>query len=145
MATEDLTFVWSLFVVDRRALFVDASYTLFREGSLVSMVVNIQDDVLGSGDISKEWNKSEGCVCQLCMNACISLTMGYLIDVVRRAKHLQNTHVGIYCCSRTCKASPTASLDSSGMLHTMGIRFLKSNVQSVSNNTPKFLGTLSGI
>lgn len=100
MATEDLTFVWSLSVADRRALFVDTSYTLFREESLVSMVVTLQDYVLGSGDISKEWNKSEGCVCQLCMDACISLTRGYLINVVGCAKHLQNTHVGIYCCSR---------------------------------------------
>lgn len=54
MAIEELTFFQSISVVDGLGLFGDASRTLFRVESLVSMVAVGQDKVLGSRYLSKE-------------------------------------------------------------------------------------------
>lgn len=59
MAIKDLAFVISLFVTDKRGLFANVSQTLFRYGSLVSMVASSQEAVLGFVNLSKEWDKLE--------------------------------------------------------------------------------------
>lgn len=54
VAFEDLDFVWGLSLTDRQILFVDVSHTLFKVGSLVSIIVVGQDDILGSIELSRE-------------------------------------------------------------------------------------------
>lgn len=54
VATKYLTFFQSLFVIEKQGHFGYVSRTLFRAYSLVSIVATGQDDVLGSGDLSKE-------------------------------------------------------------------------------------------
>lgn len=54
MANEDLDFVRSLSTSKIRGLFAYASRTLFKAGSLVSLVAADQDDVLSSDDLSRE-------------------------------------------------------------------------------------------
>lgn len=48
MASEDLGFVWGLFVTDRHSLFAP----------LISIVVVGQGDVLGSGEVSREQDET---------------------------------------------------------------------------------------
>ena len=54
VAAEDLDFIRGLFGNDRRILILDYSRTLFRVPSLVSIVANIKDYVLGSVELSWE-------------------------------------------------------------------------------------------
>lgn len=57
MAAEKLDFILGLLVTDMHILFVNASPTLFRVEPLVSIVLVGQDNVLGSGKLSKERDK----------------------------------------------------------------------------------------
>lgn len=54
VANEDLAFVRGLSVTNRQSLFADASHTLFRDRSMVSMLYVVQNNVLGSDDLLKE-------------------------------------------------------------------------------------------
>lgn len=60
VAVEDLNFVWGLSTPERQSLFADASHTLFRVRSLVSIVAAGYDGVLGSCELLKERNKMRG-------------------------------------------------------------------------------------
>lgn len=59
MDNEDLAFIRRLSISDKWGLFLDAQFPLFKVGFLISMVDAGQDDVLGSGNISREWDKME--------------------------------------------------------------------------------------
>lgn len=59
VANEDLAFVRSLSVTNRRDLFADAYRTLFNFGSLISMGDVGHDNVQGSGDLSRERDELE--------------------------------------------------------------------------------------
>lgn len=54
VAAEDLDIACGLFATDKLVLFADASHTLFRVRSLIYIVVVVQDDVLGYGELLKE-------------------------------------------------------------------------------------------
>lgn len=50
-ANKNLAFFHRLYANNMHGLFENASRALFRVGSLITMVVDGQDDVLGSGDL----------------------------------------------------------------------------------------------
>lgn len=54
VATKDLDIIKDLSATNRMVLFADASRTLFRIGSLISIIDVSQDDVLDSEQLSKE-------------------------------------------------------------------------------------------
>lgn len=54
MASKDLDLIRGLSANHNRRLFVDASCTVFRVESLVSIVVAGQDDILGSRELMRD-------------------------------------------------------------------------------------------
>lgn len=56
MVAEDLDFVQDLSMNDKQGIFANASHTLFRVRSLISVVVVDQYNIMGSSVLLKEWD-----------------------------------------------------------------------------------------